>query len=484
MMRTSLRFAYLLTGILLIVQVASAQNGTGFPPFGSFSGGPFDTINNGNLNIHFEIPIFYKAGRGLPFNAALTYDSSIWRDVQGSWVRDQQWGWRTRSETITGFLGYTLTPAPCRQGFPTPQNYTYTNFVYYDPHGGTHTFPGFQLFDNSQCPSGQHASGNTTATDGSALYLSANTSGVPQIPLNATITLPSGNVITPFNGPYNYPVIGAGTVVDTNGNTITVGTTSVSDTLNTTPLTFTSPGVYTYPGPSTNESVTVNSSPATVQTIFGCANEQAPYSTSLVSSILLPDGSSYSFTYEPTPGVPANTTGRIQSVTLPTGGTIHYTYGSFVCNLGAPYLSSLTRQTPDGTWTYTLAHPGTAYWTTTITAPQDAQGKQPKTVISLVNTSVGIYETQRMVYADTTSTTPLVTVDTCYNGHTSPCPQDPTNITTPFTQIQVTKTLAARSRPGQSPCMSLTVCRPKSMSTTSVLRWSVRPSLLTQQTSA
>ena len=52
---------------LLISGVAYAQVQTGTPPFGSFSGGPFDTVNNANLDVHFAIPIVNKAGRGLPF---------------------------------------------------------------------------------------------------------------------------------------------------------------------------------------------------------------------------------------------------------------------------------------------------------------------------------------------------------------------------------------------------------------------------------
>ncbi len=40
--------------------------------------GPFDTVNNANLNVHFEIPIVNNAGRGMPFYYRLGYDSSIW----------------------------------------------------------------------------------------------------------------------------------------------------------------------------------------------------------------------------------------------------------------------------------------------------------------------------------------------------------------------------------------------------------------------
>jgi len=57
---------------------ADAQLITGTPPFGSFSGGPFDTVNLANLDVHFAIPILNNGGRGLPFSYALTYDSLVW----------------------------------------------------------------------------------------------------------------------------------------------------------------------------------------------------------------------------------------------------------------------------------------------------------------------------------------------------------------------------------------------------------------------
>src|SRR2546426_7159206 len=67
--------------LLLVAQVSRAQVATGTPPFGSYGGGPFDVVNLGNLNVHFDVPIRHKAGRGVPFSYDLTYDNSIWRIV-------------------------------------------------------------------------------------------------------------------------------------------------------------------------------------------------------------------------------------------------------------------------------------------------------------------------------------------------------------------------------------------------------------------
>src|SRR5580658_8609493 len=83
--------------LFLFDAAAMSQPATGLPPFGSFSGGPFDTVNNANLNVHFEVPVFSRAGRGQSFSYSLGYDSSVWYPVtSGSttvWTPVTNWGW-------------------------------------------------------------------------------------------------------------------------------------------------------------------------------------------------------------------------------------------------------------------------------------------------------------------------------------------------------------------------------------------------------
>ena len=118
--------------------------------------------------------------------------------------------------------------------------------------------------------------------------------------------------------------------------------------------------------------------------------------------------------YEDTPGYPGDKTGRVASITLPTGGIISYTYsggnGGINCSDGSA--ATLQRQTPDGTWTYAQVKGSGAASTTTVTDPQGNQ-----TVIQFQ----GIYETQRQVYQGAQGGTLLQTVNTCYNGAASPC---------------------------------------------------------------
>src|SRR6266496_1932297 len=98
-----------ITTSLVLGQVA-----TGTAPFNSFGGGPFDAVNLGNLNVHFSIPVFHKAGRaGYNFTYDLSYDGAVWSPVVSgnttTWKAAANWGWRGQTEVTTGYITYTTT---------------------------------------------------------------------------------------------------------------------------------------------------------------------------------------------------------------------------------------------------------------------------------------------------------------------------------------------------------------------------------------
>ena len=83
-----------------------------------------------------------------------------------------------------------------------------------------------------------------------------------------------------------------------------------------------------HPPQGTNVSYTMKYGSYNVLTNFGCAGitEYSATAVSLVSEIDLPDqgvnaNDKYTFTYEPTPSHAGYVTGRLASVSLPTGGT-------------------------------------------------------------------------------------------------------------------------------------------------------------------
>jgi hypothetical protein len=142
------RFALISAALPILI---SARNATGLYPFGTYGGGPFDTVNYGNLNVHFEIPIVNNAGRGLPFSYAITYDGSVWQPLQTSggaqtWttVPGTSWGFRAISSVgQAGYVSYETSPTSCSSTSGQPYNFTvYHNWEYHDPLGSTHFFYG------------------------------------------------------------------------------------------------------------------------------------------------------------------------------------------------------------------------------------------------------------------------------------------------------------------------------------------------------
>jgi len=431
--------------LALDATVSSAQVKTGTPPFGSFGGGP-EIINLANLNSHITIPVIHKPGRGMNFNYDLSFDSSVWypsaANGTGIWIPVTNWGWRGITEVATGYVTskshtiYCANPDYPPTPPPTIRSVYWDTFVYHDVFGSPHPFD--VSAQTGICGGGGEYG---VATDGSGYTISFDISGTGAI----WITSSSGTVITPAQ-------TGAGTKTDRNGNVINVnGSGQFFDTLSSTVPVLTvaglgtpaSPTTFTYTAPSgASAHYTMNYTNYTVATNFGISGISEYKSTAavpLVTSIVLPDGSQYSFQYEATPSVPvagactpyAGTTcvtGRVWKVALPTGGLITYTYGGGNNGiLPDGSTATLARVTPDGAWSYAQVKGTGAASTTTVT--------DPLSNVTVLNFQ-GIYETQRNVYQGSVAPANLLkTTNTCYNGSASPCTG--TAITASITQRTV-----------------------------------------------
>jgi RHS repeat-associated protein len=466
----SLRLVVVLLFTAVICHKANAQVTTGVPPLGSFTGGP-DVIDLANLNAHFDIPVLEKPGRGTPFSYDLTYDSSVWSKVGSVWTPAYNWGWTAQTAIATGFLSYGKITYNCDTPPPIHQYYVFNNFVYHDAFGGIHRFYGQMEYDPTNCDNGTFSSLNAVATDASGYSISASISG-PNLSTHL-IASPGGSQFS--NVPLNLAGGYSGTtamVTDRNGNEISVSSTSntatFTDTLGKTAVTVSgtgspsSPLVFGYTDSLGNPaSYTMKFTTYSIRTNFGCSGV-TDYGTNgtttapLVSEIDLPDGvSKYTFTYEQTPGHSGFYTGRLASITLPTGGTISYTYsgggtGVNGINCADGSAMTLTRVTPDGTWTYARTLGTAAASATLITAPQLPYDSASNQTIAQFQ---GIYPTQTDTYqgaaptftslpiSETTLKTSglLQEVQTCYNASASPCPS--IAITLPITQRTVTASL-------------------------------------------
>ncbi len=169
---------------------------------------------------------------------------------------------------------------------------------------------------------------------------------------------------------------------------------------------------------------TLNLGSFNIKTNFGCSGiVEYTGTASLPTSLVLPNGQSYSFTYEPTPGFPGSYTGRVKQVTLPTGGTYVYEYlganDSINCADGT--VTNLKRTISDGTspaaWQFTRVQNGTN-WDTTITdpvLPYDA---------GVANQSVykfnGLQEISAKFYQGAATGSPLRTVNATWATNGTP----------------------------------------------------------------
>jgi RHS repeat-associated protein len=124
---------------------------------------------------------------------------------------------------------------------------------------------------------------------------------------------------------------------------------------------------------SNTQQLTVTNSMLYGSTAFACASPVKDWTGtnplgSYMSQVAYANGTSLGITYEQTPGMDStHTTGRVTGITLPTGGTVSFTYpGSFQCLYLEP--TTMKRTTSDGTWTYTWAGL-TGGNTTTVVSP-------------------------------------------------------------------------------------------------------------------
>jgi RHS repeat-associated protein len=152
----------------------------------------------------------------------------------------------------------------------------------------------------------------------------------------ATVIDPSGNKV--------YPV-----PRDTNGNYITPNSTGAIDTLYRVPVAISTSGNQTYldvlSSQNTRNRYTLNYTNINVSTSFGQSGV-TEYSGSIqvLSSVQLPNGTSYGFTYD---GY-----GELATMTLPTGGLISYGYTNFTDSYGQANRWLSSRTTIGGTWSY------------------------------------------------------------------------------------------------------------------------------------
>jgi YD repeat-containing protein len=342
---------------------ADAQNsylyGTGNPTWGVNIPIEDGFINVANGNVHIEIPVASEPQRGgSSYTESVIYDSRIWQIVNSgsSYGFQPNGGGWTFGGTLNGGQveegSLVNGSVPC-SGSGGSQGYLQTTYTWIDPSGTTHLFapPIYSLYAPI-CPYGNtggisnSTTGTAYAVDGSGYYL--NVSQATSGPYNGA-TFPvvfdqegnqpgyedrngnyTGAVYNHISASGSSPSEDVWTWNDTKGNTALTET-------NTTGFPPNFGGSTYYAGPTyldvltiggATKRYTVNWENINVHTAFGQSDVGDTSTTiAVVQSLTLPDGSSYTFTYDS--GTSSGNYGELQSMTLPTGATINFGYQNY-----------------------------------------------------------------------------------------------------------------------------------------------------------
>ena len=443
--------------LLLSLLLLTATMGLGqLSNIESFGNSSVQEVDASTLNIHLDVPVVSKPGVGGEFEVAAKINNMGFVRLH-DYAGVSYWGVQGVGGTaVFGSLQSVYFDCTGQGTYVT----AYTGYI--DPDGHTHTIPNPPIVPAGPCGGTNNYS--ALIPDGSGLTVNiSSTASATVVTKEGKVFTPSGGVpgtpTNPFPAPAGQPTIYTLTSTDTNSNVISelvtiqpcgngcnteVSSAAFTDTLGGNPLTvnhsFVTTGnrgcqagdsnTSTYPTSTGTATVSLNCMPATITTNFGCPNVRE-YSSgaglgTLLQSIVLGDGSSYQFTYEPTPNVSGAFTGRIASITYPNGRVVNYTYtgpyGGVNCYDGTA--AGLTRSDATGMYTFTRSTSsctdGSCPWsTTTVTSPSPANNA---TVYTFSQQTTGLllrFVTQKVQYQG--SSTLLDTVVNCYNGNLVNC---------------------------------------------------------------
>lgn len=457
--------------ILLLLPVllgtASSQDDPagGIVPFSTQVPGLIESVDMATSNINVQVKVRDKVGK-FPFSYNLVMNSRAFVAPGCSPTPcSPPPRWLVTGSTNGGLpsafsgelslgatVDYTSTPQEVDTCSPNPaiiSAFELTNIGVKDATGAFHSLPDMQpIWLNAPAGCTFMSSGTATTVDGSAYTLVATAytytvtlaDGSHVLLQSATFTIydKSGNAYEPNFDPLKAlpnPVV---LVQDPDGATITstsepatYGQWIFTDSLGQAALTKTLQGgqsQYTdfqYTDVDNNtQTFQVNYSTYTQQTAFGCQGVQdlAPLSVLLPSTITTPT-ETITFTYETTPGdthTPHYVTGRLATITYPSGGTVTYSYagsnnGVFCGNGVAPTLTKTVNDNKGNVsvWKYINTNTNTPLsynpFTITTTDPSNNQ-----TVYSFNGFE---HQVEAKYYQGTATGTPLKTIFTCYQNH-------------------------------------------------------------------
>ena len=313
---------FLLTLIPAVAQTAPpAPPDLGARPYETYDSAR-ENVNLATGNLYVSIPLLALPGRhGHDYSVSLEYNSQTWAPL--------------------GSLGSTWTGMPflrvmhptgvtfSSSGYSTPATgvQCVSGYVFTSEDGSTHSFPSLQTYCFSTAPpyarqpGYEVLTGNDFRGEGLSVDLTTNPGGCRLTKLDGTWY--------PITGCPNGGAISAGSeiVEDTNGNEISAAGSNDNETVGRM-ITFTGgpTSQITYDDSNgVQRSIGVN---YTTLTLTGLCTFPSPSgwgqpsgTASVISSVVLPNGLTYTFQYD--------ACGELTKITYPSGGYTRYVYASY-----------------------------------------------------------------------------------------------------------------------------------------------------------
>jgi RHS repeat-associated protein len=447
--RRTQHFAVALGVIMLFAQAALAQ---GIQPFSTQAPGPFSTVDMASTYVLVSIPIRNKVG-AIPFQYSLIANSAPKTGLAQyqTALNGQLMG---PGGLLSASIFFQSTPVTCGIYFTTKLDH----FALIDSTGATHPFPPADdviISSSSNC-SGGGFTAQTTDGSGYTITVSRIQNGAS---FATTVWDKSGNVqssSSALNTPDGNSISVAGGNYPSYIYTDTLGQAVLTVTVNN-PHSVSTPDTYVYTDKNGgNQTYSVAYTSMHWKTNYGCQDYDVSgvfFPTTITET---PSGQRYTISYEPTPGYPGDTTGRIQQITFPSGGYVKYSYSGgsngIQCSISIPVVPTLTKTVNDGNghsniWTYVNGRDGSHINPFNVTET-DPAGNQS------VYTFYNEYQLEKQVYQGSVSPSNLIsTTVTCYNGNFANCPT--TNPTAGMGVMPVIYQTDVFTYPGNSSSASL-----------------------------
>jgi hypothetical protein len=344
----------------------TVQNRTGDLPFSQTVGTGVEHVDIGSGNLIVDFPIVSLPGRHMAFNYGLRYNALFWAVATRTQTNGQQlhfWNIERRPYIggVNNGLGFTPTQAQLSwgvssetctnvNGTPPDTKTTASGYIYTDAGGGKHFLPIVQVSASTPeggCFAGQDGTGFFQGfSPGEGIFARVSdiySTPAVYLPDGTQVAWPTDNsILNPPATPDGWAPIYLAQYLDTNGNSkcedpAHVACNPTADTLGRNPLTIVNGSnqilYQVYDSDGVQRTYTVNLGTISVHTNFGIAGVTEHSQTrTVVTSIGLPNGTSYSFQYE------NGTYGGLTGITLPTGATISYTWAT-LSPAGNPYLT-------------------------------------------------------------------------------------------------------------------------------------------------